>query len=74
MYGLKKRKIEKSKKNWEIHTETNFFFCFAILALFFVIFAFMQKFNYMYFFVKKGSALQERKVQRYITIGEEFLK
>ncbi len=46
MYGLKKEK-SKIKKNWEIHTET--IFCFAILALFFVIFAFMQKFEYMYF-------------------------
>jgi len=68
MYGLKK-KNRKIQKNWEIHTETKIFFVLPNWRYFLLFLHFMQKFKYMYFlFVKKGSTLQERKVQKYITI------
>jgi hypothetical protein len=61
MYGFKKKGKSKIKKNWEIHTETIFLFCHTGV-IFFVIFAFMQKFEYMYFFCKERLSLaKERK-------------
>jgi hypothetical protein len=49
------QKIERKKKKKEqLETHTHAIFCFATLAYyFFVIFAFMQKFRYV-FFVKRA--------------------
>ncbi len=66
MYGLKRK--SKIKKNWEIHTETSFVLLYW-RYIFFCYFAFLQKFEYMYFFVKKAQPYKGT-VQTYITIGE----
>ncbi len=62
MYGLKKKKIE-NQKNWEIRTET--IFCFAILALYFLLFLHLcRNLNICIFFVKR-KGLSLAKVQTY---------
>jgi len=73
MYGLKKRKFEKSKKLGNSYRDKNFF-CFAILALFFVIFAFMQKFKYMYFFCKERLSLTRKESTKVLYYRRKILK
>ncbi len=66
MYERKKR-TQKQTKILKIHTEIIFLFCHTGVKFFVIV--------WIYIYVKvEGSALQERKVQKYITIGEEFLK
>jgi len=68
---IKIRKIKENPKKLGNSYRDKFFFVLPNWRYFLLFLHFMQKFKYMYFlFVKKGSTLQERKVQKYITIGE----
>ena len=49
----KRKKIEKPKKFENSYMDI-VIFCFAILAYYFLLFCILQKYSFMYFFVKKA--------------------